>query len=395
MGLTFKKFISKHTGHLDFSKKKHQTLVHNLLHFILSKNKQNIEFMQSPLIGVHKISFTDSDTKHIFDTLNIDFNDFSRDIPKIKGIVEEWKTSTIPANVLGTVLMHKIINEANGNERLLRDVYVITTFKIFTSAYNNYFRYPVEEQVARTVYDKLSRKFIIKRESSNYKVFMVKSEKILKGTTLYDRLKTSDIEEHVLAINAISGSIRQYLHTFFLALLDVLENGDKATLISVIDDTGKVIGLENNNRIYYENIERILMNKDILINRTILDLMAEVLDTGIGDTPEVLETMYTIMHKEPKKILTLIDDIVNSILYYLYQNEFYPPYNENIGTLIIYLKQYVSNSKVKNKDLLAAKSAIQHIIIEELGIHRHQAVVKTSILVIIYLFLYATVLNKD
>jgi len=387
--MKLEQFNKKHIN----SKLKINRIVTKYMHEIFGKNKENIDWLSSNLQGVHKISFTDSDVSRLFKELDIDEAEFEHDISKIDGIIKEWKTSTIPFNVLLATLMHNVIKN-KGTDADLNKLFMVLAFKIVTSAYSNYFKYQVDEPTARLVYDKMSNKYLIKKLGSNFAVLNFKAQYIYDGTKNNKFLKEFDVESMVLALNSISGSVRQYIHTGFLLLLEVLEGDNSSSTISLYNSEGRMSEITNDNKMYYNNMERVLISKSLLYNRQIMGLVSEIVNIDSHLITKTLDAMRARLMKNPDEVLSIGANIVDSTLYYLYRTEFYPPYDESIDTLINYLQSYWKNSKVRNEEMHLAKNAIQKIILEDTGIHRMPIVVKTSISVSIYLFLLSVLLTK-
>lgn len=388
--MKLKEFIDRHTKHL--SQSMIDKRAKEFRHRLFNKDRVVVDWLSSPLQGVHVITWTDKDKSNLFDTFGVDIRSFEMDIPHIDGINMDFKVSSNPIYILCTILMHRIIGYKKDDE-VIENLFLIEAFRIVTSAYSNYYKYPVDEYTARRVYDRLSKKHLIKQLGNNYKVLVYKSQYLKRGTDNYKKLKKLDIDNLILIINSVSGSVRQYIHSAFLVLLDIVEN-DESGEISIYDNEGKMLEIQNNTKMYYEYIEKILINRHMLIDKEVINLVGEVLKIDVTGVDKVLLALHDEFRENPDEILKLVDEIVNATLYYLYKNEFYPPYDQSIPTLIAYLKAYWSNSRVKNEDMKMAKQRVTNVIIKRLKIVRLQTLMKFSILVCIYLFLMATLMHK-
>lgn len=392
MGISMKKFIDKHLGSLKSSKVKKISL--ELRHKLYSKDRDIISWSGSPLQGVHRISYTDKDLDAIFVSFGVDKFSFKKDIPNITGINPEFRVSTTPEYVLLVSIMIKIIKDKVDDEATLKNLHLIFSFRVTTSAYSNYYSYLVEEKTARLVYDRLSKKFLIKKLGSNFRVLDYKTQYIFEGTKNYKYLQKGGIDEAVLVMNSISNSIRQFIHSGFLALLEVNESNDSVSTTTTLNKEGESISIANNTRVYYESIERILYNKDLLIDTGVITLISEVTNTNTSEVPRVLEYIHESLKTDARESIKLVNKIVTGTLYYLYQNDFYPPYGRDIKTLIQYLKNYWSNSKVKNPDVLAAKQIVRTFMIKGLKMKAGPLINGTAIIVTVYLFLMGVIQTK-
>lgn len=387
-------FIKKHLGTYKLDKLSNDSKY--IRHYLYSKDRNVVSWVSSPLQGVYPISYTDRDRDVVFGTFGINYIEFKRDILSIDGINPDFNVSTTPEYVLCTILMHLTVKNGLKDEKeILENLFFIMAFRIITSAYSNYYQYPVDEKIAREVYNRMSKKFLLKKLGSNYMVIKHKSKLVMEGDK-YKELKRGRVDDLVLVMNAISTSVRQYIHTGFLILLEVLETGPTEAKSSAMNiEDGEFLGIENNTRRYYEAIEKILANKQLLMNRDVLYLINDVLHVKIDKVPNVLEKLHEDFKKDPKKTIKFIDDIVSGTLYYLFRNDFYPPYEHNITLLITYLRAYWGNSKVKNEHIVNAKKTLFEIIIKECGIRRPQTVMQIVNVVTIYLFVLAVIHTKN
>jgi len=390
--MKMKDFIDKHFGNLKI--KTIHKIAKNTRHSVYSKDREVINWSPSPLQGVHQITYTDRDRDMIFKAFEVEYFEFKRDILNIDGLNTDFNVSTTPAYVLTIVLIHLLIKNDEYKEETITNLFLINSYRVITSAYSNYYSYPVEESIARLVYDRMSKKFLIKKLGSNFALLTYKSKYLFKGTTTYEQIKICDADNLTLATNFCSNTVRQYIHTGFLALLDVLDSNDKTIGTSLLNGDNEVIDISNNTKLYYENMERALFNKDILMDNDVIELLGEVLKVNTKHMPASLTALHQLTISDPEKPLKLINDIISGTLYYLYKNDFYPPYSRDIGMLIKYLKAYWSNSKVKNENVTSAKEIMSGIIIKDLKIHRIQTVNGLTVLTCVYIFLIGILLTK-
>lgn len=365
---------------------------------MISKNMENIEFMSSYLVGVHTIRFTDNDKENMFLYLGIDVNRLRNEIRTINGLDPSWKVSTDPFNLSLIWVMHKAINSNlpnNLKHQLITDLGIILQFKMLTSLYFHYFKYPVNKDLAQLVYEKLPRSVLIKRLGTNYAVLEYRSQFTYENKTLSPKLKKGSAKDINYLLSDLSGSLRSMLKVYYSTLLEVKESKESKSTISIVttdeDDGDTIRDINDAHREYFDIIKNKLYDRNMFINNELLQLLEELFPKAdMGKVKESLQFIFDQNSTNGKDILDLVNKIVEVNIGYLYVNkELYPPYVERLVLITKYLKGLWSSSNAKDKRMREAKDVLVNLVQEATSNRTKHVLLSVAIIVAIYIFMLA------
>lgn len=367
---------------------------------IFSKNNEVIEFMSSNLMGVHRIRMSDSDIEEFFIMFDVDKQELAKDITKLKGIKKEWKVATNPFNMLCAILLHLIATSNIKEDQKSvgeEEVFYIMAYRFLTSYYSVAFAVPLDPDLAKTVYEHLNNKSLIKRTGSNFEVFRHKSYIVKRESKLYKKILRFNTYDAKDVISAISGTIKGYTISQYKVLMEIKEEASaihNKSLISDGEDGEYMVDVENKNYEYYNILRRIVMIDSELYHPKLIQLIDDLFPrTDIESVKKVIHSLPDYVLTNPSHMEAILSKIVSANIEYLYVTKMYPPYDKSVTPMLKHLKNYWSSSKVKEPKVKEVKEELYRITKEVTGKNTRWVVVSTSIIVIIYLFV-RTVLDK-
>ena len=371
---------------------------------MITKNKENMDFMASPYIGIHKIRFTDEDKFNFFFTCGVDKDDIIESISKIDDLNKTWNVANDPFNFFCVSLIEKCYNSNLPNkykEEMIISIGIIYQFKLLTSIYTHYFDYSEDISVVKAAYESLHKYNLHKKLGSNYAVLEHRARLLIENKTHNKKLKRASIDDIVYIINDMSGALRSTIKKWYTYLLKVKEDNDKVDTISIVtrgEDGERMSDVNDKHKQYTNNIMTALVNKDDWVDRDRIDLILEFATKLKRD--DVIASLNYIRNQyltgNSNDIVELVELIVDVNIKYLYLNKrLYPPYVESIALIVKYLNGLWSSSSAKDKRMRDAKDKLIEMVKKSSNKKNKQYLTYSAIVVSIYIFLLAIKENKN
>jgi len=352
-----------------------------------TKNDEYISFLGSHLLGVHDISFSSIDDDNLLAIYNIDDLDFiQNDFYKVKGVIKSHK---VASNVIYNLLMytaHRFLTNKKLKEKdrisYAAEPCLIMQYKMFTSVYNHYFKYKVSENIAESVYNRLSHKFIIKQVNSWQDVFAKRTlDCISHNGSNYKRLLRYTTDDALRVVIDIQTKIRSGIQTIYKVLIKVLEEGDiiesdQATFVGGEKEEKQIKDIETGQHKYINNLLHIAYNTNDFIDNNAV----KVVDNMVSNVNKDLIIKFLkcmsdkdFIDKYGKEFSKILGkDIKDPHSYVLREImlidiEYLQRYDININDktklpkMLIMIKNYWSSSKVNNENMKKIKAYLNSL----------------------------------
>ncbi len=386
-----------------------------------TKNDEYIDFLGSHLLGVHDISFSSIDDDNLMSIFEIDDIDtLQKDFYKVKGIIKSHKVASNVIYHILTYTTHKFLTNKKLKEKeritFASEPCLIMQYKMFTSIYNHYFRYRVNESVAETVYNKLTYKYIIKQVNSWQETFTRRALDCIspKGPN-YKRLIRYTTEDAIRVVIDIQTKIRSSIKTIYTVLIKVLEEGDiiqsdQTTFVGGEKEEKQIKDIETGQHRYINNILHVAYSPNDFIDMNGVKIVDNMVSNVNSDL--IVKFLKCMSNKEFieeygnkfKKILG--DDIkdphtevLKKIL--LIDIEYLQRYDINISDksklpkMIVMIKNYWSSSKVNNEDMKKIKSFLSNMAVMCTKKKTKWLITSLVIAYVTYIFLRSMKLSQE
>jgi hypothetical protein len=364
----------------------------------VSKDLEHINFFGGNLLGVNVIMFKDSDVEEFLeDVLDIDPSYLYSTIKKVDTIVHEFKVAGNPFNLVLIYIAHRWLTLPKSKKAIARravtDTLLIFFYRCFCALNNAYFRYPVSENLAKTVYEKLSGKYLIRKLGTWGKVCEYRVEQALdknKKQLNYLIEFTDDYQLQQL-ISAYQGSIRSMYKNFYDEMLKVKLTDEimQSKSGSVIDIEGKeTLGdVVDNGEIMISRAKALLGNRDSFLKPEIIAIISSVnKNTNTNHLEKSLEWLQS-NYMDHKYYKTINEYLELAIVYSL--NTINNVIGKNrIGDLpyvIVRLKNVLSASKVSDGDLKRIRKLGEEFVKNAVGSKGSLIISSTSTAMVLYI----------
>jgi len=408
-----KSFMDETYKHISFDEK----LVKKLSDFKLrwsTKDDDYIEFLGSGLYGVHVIRFSSLDDNDLMTNVYQlpNWNEVQKDFYNVKGINKKFK---VASNFIYHTLVYTAYRFHKGNlptkikEKGILDACLIMIFKMVGSLYHHYFKYPVSEDIANYVYNKLSHKYLIKQKGTWIELFTYRARECIdKGSTNYRKLDRYTTEDACNIITDIQTKIRSAFVELNKVLVEVVKNGEK---INMEKDTfvggekmeKQVKDVELSYHKLINNItdiayktntftnDRLVRVTSELFNNINEDLLYKMVKCSTYHEAHDFKYIYKLLKYDKKKVkdpyIKLLQDIITIDIDYLQRIDEINNIETRLPIILVKIRNYWSSSKVKNDKMKAIKKYLYHLAIRCTGKKTSWLASALAIAFAVYVFL--------
>lgn len=368
-----------------------------------TKSPIYIEFLGGVHIGVQPIRFSTIDEDNLLNrTLRIDHKELKKElfeIPEIKEIAVDSKgkikKNTVVANPTYNVLMYLMMRfskELNSRdaENAIRDCFSIMSYKILGSIVYRYFQYDLDINVANAVFEKMSKKFLIKQFGSWQAVIDYKSDDVYNGIHK-DKVLSFNTDGVIYAIADIQNKYRSLVKNIYVLIEEVNEENSKISTTSTLkeDEDGglSVADITDTPDKYTNYINSIVYSKSDFVKDDLMELVTDIMsNVSIEDLKANLELISSMSLKDPNIKKELLPMILETSLAYLKDNDIVS-IKDSLEDSIDLLRRYWSSSRTKSKNVSVVKNKMIKITIEATGKKTSWVIAAINIATITYIFI--------
>lgn len=332
------------------------------------------EFLGSAMIGSNRIIFSAQDSlkffKEVLDKDEFYLGDIYRKLPDIN---PKFKTHSNPFYLTVVILMHMTYETTKLKKEekidLLKDLYLIFSFKVMSSILNHNFKYKPNPAVVKMVFEKMSNKYLIKRLGSWAKVLEYKTEEIIPPRGIHaNKLARFKTDDATYVVQQIVGGYKSMIKNIFALLVEInnsnLGIANSSTLTVDEDGTEKTVEMVFNHGGYVNYCKSIINSFSDFYNEDYINLIAR-----INPKMDVIkfQSIMSKLTEEPypkEREHDYIEKIMISSFNYLSTKGINSNY-QNTSVLfnsLNYLKGYWSSGKMKEPMARDAKDFVFKIV---------------------------------
>lgn len=400
--LDFRTLMEEKFKHLKYDK----ILGMKLLNFKLewgSKSDEYIDFLGTGLTGVHNVRFSLQDENILFnEILHIDQEDLQDKLYKTKGINRNFQVSSNATNITLFWLMHCFWKSNLDNkfkEEMMITLYSLFAYKQVGSFFSRRFPYGIDRNVAQTVFEKLSDKYLIKRLGNWEAVFRYQAIHLCppKGSNANRIIKCS-VDDVVKGVNDLQSRLRSTVQNLTAITYDYIKEKDRPTLTttnminSATEESAEGLkDLTTSTSQYVNYLKSILHSPNDFVIEDLVHIVNVVMPACKKDKLKdmLMEISINHFHLDPKKDFVMI--AIKSSLEYLQTKSITHGYLSKTMECLNILKKYYSASKVKEKEVPIAKKELEKIAIVSLKTKTPWLITPYIIGTFLYLFLRSLV----
>lgn len=328
-----------------------------------NKNDDHIEFLGGNTIGVQVVRFSVQDDRIFYDNFNINYEDIKDKILKVKGIDKTRKVASNPHYLTLMYFIYRTYDSKILSEemklKLIKYIYTIFAYRVISGRLTHYFKYPLDPEVAKTVTEKLSNRFILKKMGSWNKLIEYRTKDVLPGGLHYKTLNTLEIEPIQKTVADLFIRIKDVFKNIYKVIIAVLDSNNiikSENKIENIKDTDPHYKDTINLDSYIVYIKSILYNHNDLIIPDLVKLVSlRVYNMNSDFLITGLKNLGTIDHNDLDYI---IDYIIPMMFGVISKKGITSNFKQNILTIIDLLRGYVATNTIQDNILQGTKSIL-------------------------------------
>lgn len=345
----------------------YKKIVQNNIEFI-TRNDEYKNLFGSKLIGCHLLKYTMYDKNIFYSNLfNIETDVVIDAISEITSINKTFKIARDDVNLICFYIAHRFLDntDLSYQKRLDYAEVILNYFSYRTLVLisSNYFIYPISEEKAVTLMEKLSNKYLIKRVKNWNEYCQYRSSEYLKSKYLGLLTKMNDDASLSNAITDLFGRTKDTIKSIYKDFIDMNENDNiissKTSIVDDIEGNATIMDRLGNAESYYIKLESIVSDKSVFIKKEYIDVCIDIIGSvSYKQIEETLEYILEFMHKDRKnndKIMTYFKDILSNCIEYLRANQIFIHKKANVllmantlvGNVLYARGENISINKVK------------------------------------------------
>lgn len=331
---------------VSFDSSLYKKIVHNNIEFI-TRTTEHKNLFGSRLIGNHKLSYTKYD-KNIFyeDLFGFDVETVISAIEKITTIPKHFKIARDDVNLVTFYIAHRFLsNDALTKDKRIeyaKEILNYFNYRTLVLLTSDYFTYPISDEKAITLSERLSNKYLIKRLKNWNEYCQYRSNEYLDSKYISLLINFKDDVELPNAITDLYNRTKDAIKNIYREFIDMLENDEiiKSRKNVSTDMEGKEVIVDRTDSfaLYIAKVENTLADKNNFIKRDYLDVTVSLVNTiSYKQLEEALACVYEYSHKDTgagKEVNTFIHDYLVNIFEYIQQNELYIGQGANLLKII-------------------------------------------------------------
>jgi len=404
MSVTVKKAFDELFSDIQFNKKLYLKILYNNISFI-TNTRENKNLFGSKLIGNHLVSYTYYDKNIFFDEVfDMTDEDVTTAINKITTINKNFSVARDSVNLTCFYVAHRFLSNKELKEKdrieYAKEILNYFNYRTLVLISSNFFKYPISEEKAISLNEKLSNRFLIKRLKNWKEYCQYRSDEYVKSKFNKLLISFKDDENLPNAITDLFNRTKDTLKNIYRIFLDMLENDEViSSKKSVITDLeGKQILMDRlgNADTYITRVENVIIDTSSFIKEDYILLVTDIIKNVNYD---VLKTTLTLIseysftgNKELILINSIIRDIFVTTISYLQNNKVFIHSNTNVLTVLNYLVGNVLYSRTSDQKLNTVKDNLEKLIKSVYKKDKKQLPVKQILYVrnsvFIYIFMY-------
>lgn len=331
---------------IQFDTALYKKIVHNNIEFI-TRTSEHKNLFGSRLIGNHKLAYTKYD-KNIFyeDVFGMDVETIIAAITGITTIPKNFKIARDDVNLVTFYIAHRFLSNENLNKdkRLdyAKEILNYFSYRTLVLLSSDYFTYPISEEKAITLSERLSNKYIIKRVKNWNEYCQYRSNEYLDSKHLSLLISFNKDNELPNAITDLYNRTKDALKNIYREFLDMLENDDviKSRKNVSTDMEGKEVIVDRTDSfgLYIAKVESTLADRNNFIKKDFLDVSVSVVNTvSYKQLEDTLICIHEYNYKDTtagKEVAAFIHDYLVNCFEYIQQNELHIGTGPNLLKII-------------------------------------------------------------
>lgn len=333
---------------VEFDKNLYKKIMYNNIEFI-SKTDDHKNLFGSRLIGCHYLRYNLTDKADFYDTLfNLDYDIVSESFEQITTIPKNFKIARDDINLTCFYSAHKFLTNTQlkeeDRENAAIEILNYFNYRTLVVICANYFIYPISEDKAVSLIERLSNKYLIKKLKNWNEYCQYRSEEYLKSK-FRDTIIRFDEKELPNAISDLFNRTKDTIKNIYSEFIAMIQSDEyiksKKAVVNDIEGEEVILDQIGNTKSYFNLIETMFIDKHSFIRSSYIDVIVDIISTvSYSQVYEMLEFLFDYTQKSSKnyeEVVKFSQEVLMNTVDYLQKNKILLNYNTNILTVLNYI----------------------------------------------------------
>jgi hypothetical protein len=333
--ITVKQTLDDLFKDIKFDAKLYKKIVMNNIEFI-TRNNEYKNLFGSRLIGNHMVKYTMYDKDIFYNNLfDMSYTDVSDKIEEITSINKTFKIARDDVNLVCFYIVHRFLsNKELTKDKALeysKEILNYFSYRTLVLITSNYFIYPISDEKALTLIEKLNNKYIIKKLKNWNEYCIYRSEEYFNGRYIDMITKLNKDDELPNAITDLYNRTKDTIKHIYVEFMDMIENDDiiksKRSVVNDIEGQEVIVDKLDTPEKYFIKIENMIVDKSIFIKQEYLNVTIDIIKSvSYKQLEEALNNLIEFSHVDRKnndRILNFVKDILVNTIVYLNKNSIF------------------------------------------------------------------------
>lgn len=375
-----KQALDAYFANVKFDDKLFRRLAQNNIEYI-SGNEERAQLFSGRNIGCYFIKYTQYDKNIFYNNLfGLEFDDINDEIEKISSIPKHFKIARDDVNLMCFYIAHRFLSNPDLDEKrqmaYAREALNYFNYRTLVLLSSTYFIYPISEDKATSMSERLSNKYIIKKLKNWNEYCQYRSDEYLDSKFLTLLRKMDSDDELPNAITDLFGRTKDTIKNIYGEFTEMLESDEviKSRQATVKDGEGNMQLADRIDSVqrYTGRVDTMLSDKTMMIKKDHITVVVDILSNlSYRDMHECLDHLFEFAFSSRKahdRVHAHFKDILVNAMEYLQRNEVYLHSKTNVldimnsivGNVLYARGTEVSVHRVKSEGEQLIKAVYKH-----------------------------------
>lgn len=344
--VTVKQALDELFRNIVFDTTLYKKIVFNNIEFI-TRNNEYKELFGNKAIGYQLVKYTTYDKNIFYNNLfNLEYDEVITVVSSITTINKSFKIARDDINLICFYVAHRFLtNESLSKEKRLeyaKEIFNYFNYRTLVLITANYFVYPISEEKALSLTERLSNRYLIKKLKNWNEYCQYRSDEFMNTKYLDVTIKFNKDDDIPNAINDLYNRTKDTMKNIYKEFITMLEEDtiikSKKAVVNDIEGQEVILDKLNTPDSYYTKLERQLSDRNTFIQKDKIDVTIDIVNTVsykvfeecLGDIVE-----YSYTSKENNELVrTMFKSILLNAIEYLQRNNVHLNNNTNVLSVI-------------------------------------------------------------
>ncbi len=332
--ITAKQAFDQLFSSVKFDASLYKKIMHKNIAFI-TRNDDHKNFYGGQIVGCYPIYYSLSDQDGFFtDLFNVTFDAAEEASKSITTINQSFKVSSDTINLTIMYVCYRFLSDKSISHSD-REKYVLSmldyfSYRTIAVLISGYFHYPVSENEAMSLFEKLSNRYLIKHLKNWREYCQYRSKEFLNSKFKHIFETFKDDELLVEGINDLFRRTKDTLLNIYAEFVRHHEEGvtmgSRKTSMTDIDGKDILADRTNTPESYYNYLLTTLTDNNSFIKEEVVEATSEIIKTvEYDDFKKFLLDMMTYIHHSKdqfSEVSEYMHDVISNAIEYLMENDY-------------------------------------------------------------------------